>query len=147
MMLRQLYDLARREQLVADPDYEPKAISFIVVVGGGGALRSIISTLTPPPSGKGKSVAKRLMVPRETVRTSAVQPQFLWDNAQYVFGISVDTKKTKSAEALQRCRESFRSAVEAAAEATKDSVLRDVATFLRTFALMIDHFPRPAAIA
>ncbi len=129
MMLRALYDLAHQEGLVEDPHFEPKPISFIVVVGEGGALRSIVSTLTPP-SGKGAPVAKRLAVPRETTRTSKVVSQFLWDNAQYVFGINVDPKKERSERALALCRDAFRAKVEEMAAASGDAAARDVAAFL-----------------
>jgi len=129
MMLRALYDLAHQEGLVASPDYEPKPVSFVVVVGAGGALRSIVSTLTPP-TGKGAPVAKRFMVPRETTRTSGILAQFLWDNAQYVFGVNVDPKKQRSAKALAGYRDAFRAKVEVAAAASGDVALRDVAAFL-----------------
>lgn len=130
MMLRELYDLAQRERLVADADYEPQRISFIVVVGKGGKLRSIVSTLVPAASGKGKAVAKHLSVPRGAVRAYGVKPQFLWDNAKYVFGVNVDKAKKVARSKLEECRDAFLAKVREAASASRDAALADVASFL-----------------
>ncbi len=130
MMLRELYDLALRERLVKDPDYEPKAISYVVVVGRGGKLRSIVSTLEPPVSGKGKPQAKRMWVPREMVRTFAVQPQFLWDNAEYIFGVSLDPQKKRGKADLWKRTAAFRSLAEEAAVSGDDEALRDLIKLL-----------------
>lgn len=145
MMLRELYDLAQREGLVADPDFEPKPISFVVVVGKKGKLRSIVSTLTPPANGKGKPKAKALSVPRGSVKTSGVKAQFLWDNAKYVFGVNVDkTKKVPKAD-LAECRESFLVKVAEAATAAKDHALDDVTAFLESLA--DGHLDRDALLS
>ncbi len=130
MMLKELYDLAQRERLVADADYEPQRISYVVVIGKGGKLRSVVSTLTPPPEGKGRPKAKPFQVPRGSVRTSAVLAQFLWDNAKYVFGVNVDpTRKVAKAD-LAECRGAFLAKVREAAASSKDPGLQDVAAFL-----------------
>jgi CRISPR-associated protein Csd1 len=130
MMLKELYDLAQREQLVADADYEPQRISFIVVIGKGGKLRSIVSTLTPPPNGKGKPTAKHFRIPRGEVRSSGVKAQFLWDNAKYVFGVNVDKARKIPKADLDECRKTFRLRVREAADASRDAALADVAAFL-----------------
>ncbi len=130
MMLKELYDLAQREQLVADADYEPKPISFIVVVGKGGKLRSIVSTSTPPPDGKGKAKAMQYSVPRGYVRSSGVKAQFLWDNSKYVFGVNVDDKKKIAKSDLERCRQAFLDKTRESARASKDPALADVVAFL-----------------
>lgn len=129
MMLRELYDLAQREKLVPDPDFEPKPISFVVVVGKNGKLRSIVSTLAA--NGERKPKAKQFAVPRENVRTSAVKAQVLWDNAKYVFGVNVDDTKKISRAVLTRCREAFLAKVSEAAEASWDPALADVRAFLQ----------------
>lgn len=129
MMLRELYDLAQREELV-DPDFEPKPISYIVVVGKNGKLRAIVPTLTPPTNGKGKPKAKPLSVPREYVRTSGVKAQFLWDNAKYVFGVNVDKAKKIAKADLTECRGAFLAKVKEAADVSRDPALADVLAFL-----------------
>jgi CRISPR-associated protein Csd1 len=128
MMLAELYALALREGLVADPDYEPKPISYVIVIGPAGRLLSIVSTLTPPASGKGKPQPARKSVPRERVRTSGVLPQFLWDKAEYVFGL--DPQGKKSGESLARRREAFVAEVARVARATSDPALVDVVAWL-----------------
>lgn len=130
MMLRELYDLAQREGLVADPDFEPKPISYIVVVGKNGKLRSIISTVTPAASGKGKPKAKQFSVPRTIVRSSGVRAQFLWDNAKYIFGVSTDRAKKVAKADLAECREAFLAKVREAADSSRDPALADVLAFL-----------------
>lgn len=129
MMLRELHDLAQREGLVGD--YEPKPISFIVVVGANGKLRSIVSTLAPAPTGKGKLKAKQFPVPRSSVRSSGVRAQVLWDNAKYVFGVNVDKGKKVAKADLAECREAFLAQVKEAADASGDSALGDVLAFLK----------------
>lgn len=130
MILRELYDLAQREGLVEDANFEPKPISFIVVIGRGGRLRSIVSTLTPPAEKKGKPRAKSFSVPRGYVRSSGVRAQVLWDNAKYVFGVNVDKAKKVAKADLQECRQAFLAQVRDAATASKDEALADVVAFL-----------------
>jgi CRISPR-associated protein Csd1 len=144
MMLRELYDLAQREGLVADPDFEPKPISFVVVVGKKGKLRSIVSTLTPPPNGKGKPRAKQFAVPRSVVRSSGVRAQTLWDNAKYVFGINVDKGKKVPKTDLTACRLAFLATTREAAASTKDPALEDVVAFLAS--LEDGHLDREALL-
>lgn len=130
MMLRELFDLAQREGLVSDPDFEPKPVSFIVVVGRSGRLRSIVSTLTPPADGRGKPKARQFGVPSSAVRTSGVRAQVLWDNAKYVFGVNVDEKKQVPAADLDQCRRAFLEQVREAAIEADDPALNDVLAFL-----------------
>ena len=129
MMLAELYALALREGLVDDPDYEPKPISYVIIIGAGGRLLSVVSTLTPP-TGKGKPHAARKSVPRERVRTSGVRPQFLWDKAEYVLGL--DPQGKKSAASLAARLDAFTSEVTRVARATSDPGLLDVAAWLGT---------------
>lgn len=128
MILKELYDLALRERLVGD--FEPKPISYIVVVGAGGKLRSIVSTLTPPVDGNGKPRPKAFSVPRSAVRSSGVRAQVLWDNAKYVFGVNVDRAKRVAKADLEKCREAFLAKVAEAAAASGDRALGDVVMFL-----------------
>lgn len=130
MILKELYDLAQREGLVEDPDFEPKPISYVVVVGTGGKVRSIVSTLTPPAGGKGKPKPKAFSVPRGAVRASNVRPQVLWDNAKYVFGVNVDESRTVARADLEACREAFLAKVAEASRASSDEALADVEGFL-----------------
>ena len=36
MILKELTDLANREELVDDPDFEPKDVRWLITVGAGG---------------------------------------------------------------------------------------------------------------
>jgi CRISPR-associated protein Csd1 len=132
MILRELYDLAQREGLAADQGVAPQRISFVVVVGKGGRLRSIISTLTSTALTSGKEVmtAKWFKVPRYEVRSVNVKAQLLWDNAQYVFGVDAGKEKKAPRKRLDQCRKAFLSACREAAQGAKDPAAEDVVAFL-----------------
>ena len=56
MILQSLRDLADRERLLANPDYEPKAVAWIIDVDDAGKFLGLV------PTGEGK----RLNIPRRS---------------------------------------------------------------------------------
>ena len=133
MILQALYDLAQREDLVADPDYEPKPVAWLVPVSTAGTALPFVPTHTPPPTErKGKPRPKSFPVPRQPVRTSGDLAFFLVDKAEYVFGLDPAGKRTE--KKLQTRAALFREQVEACAEATGDEGVQAVAEMLRSVA-------------
>jgi CRISPR-associated protein Csd1 len=88
MILESLCDLARREQLLADPDYEPKPVAGVFTIGDGGKFLGFVSTLSS--DGGKKARGKTMQIPRRIGRTSAPVPDFLVDKSEDVLGVQAD---------------------------------------------------------
>jgi CRISPR-associated protein Csd1 len=122
MILQSLRDLALREHLLTNPDYEPKAVAWIIHVGDGGQFLGLVPT----------AEGKKLNIPRRAGRTAAPVADFLVDKSEYVLGVCRQDKLTKprKPEELVKRRELFLEAIESAHEATGAAAIRAVADFL-----------------
>lgn len=135
MILQALYQLAQSDNLVDDPDFEIKPVAWLVHIGVGGEFRGIVGTHSIPESEGGKKkprpVPKSFRLPRRLPSRSGSKPipEFLADNAQFVFGLGTQDKPVDSAKARARAV-GFRNRVAACAEATKDEGLLAVLKFL-----------------
>lgn len=93
MILKALKDLADREGLLVNPNYEPKPVAYLIVIDENGRCLKIRDTFTVDGTGKGKPKAKSFMVPRPFpgARRSGVDidPGFLVDNASFILGLNV----------------------------------------------------------
>jgi CRISPR-associated protein Csd1 len=104
MMLKALYDLANREELLESPNYEKKKVDYFLRINEKGDLIGLEGPLE-----------RKIDTPRLTgKRTSGVDPGFLFDKAQYVFGLG--GKPTRN----QECFKKFYERVERAAKTTND---------------------------
>ena len=129
MILKELADLARREGLVDDPDYEPKPVRWIVEIGEGGRYLKVMPM--EEPDAKGKPRIKAFQVPRSPVRTSGSAANFLVDKAEYALGFDPDDNPRKRAK-LAHHRALFIEYVEAGlALAPGDAGLEALVGFLR----------------
>jgi len=135
MILQALYQLAMDEKLMADPDFELKPVAWMVRVDRDGRLLGIESTKEAPPEeaegkrkGKPKPRAKVFRVPREAGRTSGDRAFFLFDKAEYVFGI--DPVGGRDSEKLQTRAGMFRDRVLRCHEATGDDAVGAVLRLL-----------------
>lgn len=132
MILKALYDLAHDEELMGDPDFEWKPVTFLVKVGPQGRLLGIESTRQIPPDQidrkKPKAVAKSFEVPREPGRTSGDRAFFLFDKADYALGLDPDEKWP--AEKVAKRFALFRQRVRDCLDATGDEGVAAVATLL-----------------
>jgi CRISPR-associated protein Csd1 len=127
MILQTLYQLAQREDLVGDLDFEPKQIAWLVRISPEGELIGIESTHYFPPEKakkkKPKPVAKTYIVPRQPQKVGQkAKPGHLIDNALYVFGIDLQRKRFSSEQSAERAKW-FREEVETWANETKDEAL------------------------
>lgn len=124
MILASLRELAHRERLLENPDYEPKPVAWIVAINESGAVVHLIPTSGDDSPGK-KRRPKVLSIPRRKGRTSGASADFLVDKSEYVLGIG------KSPEESLRVRlRLFREAVERAHAATNNDALEAVLRFL-----------------
>jgi len=99
MILKALYDLAKREDLIPDPDFEIKPVSWVVRVGSNGCGR-IVKTVDDVP----KCVPKRL-----PSRSGKHPPaEFFVDNALYVFGQSIQKEEGKDKYDQKVCKKRLR---------------------------------------
>ncbi|MCA9583301.1 MAG: type I-C CRISPR-associated protein Cas8c/Csd1, partial [Myxococcales bacterium] len=120
MILNALVEYAERENLSEDLDYQERPVDFLVRIDKKGNLVALIDQRDE----KGKS--GRMRVPRVPKRTVGIVPQFLYDNAAYVFGLKPGAKE----ERLAKQTEAFRAEVARAASATKDEALLALQCFL-----------------
>jgi CRISPR-associated protein Csd1 len=149
MILRRLYDLALREDLLADPAFETQPVPFVIEIGEGGQLRGegvnerrgeidIVpkkkggETRTKPDSGK------PLVVPRPHGNTASQGfARFFVDTVARVVPISYDLgnagERDRSEELAKRdrSRATFWSQIDLAANGTDDPALRAVQAFGR----------------
>ncbi|CAN5486857.1 type I-C CRISPR-associated protein Cas8c/Csd1 [soil metagenome] len=139
MILQALHDLAEREKLIENPDYEMKPVRWIVTIGPGGKFLGLSDTnKVAPQEGKKKPklIAKTFALPRETARTSGDKAFFFCDKADYVFGVNVDKdeKKQWPAEKLANRFALFREKVSDCAKTTNDEAVIAVRDFLEGIA-------------
>jgi CRISPR-associated protein Csd1 len=135
MILQALYRLAQREGLLADADYEPKPVAWLIRLDPTGRLVGIEGTHTLPEAGgrrKPRPVPATFSVPRHALRTSGDRPQFFCDKAEYVLGVDPDGRRTE--ERLRRRSALFRDQVRQCAEATGDEGASAVLRFLEDVA-------------
>ena len=68
MILKALVDLANREHLVDDPDFEPKEVRWVINLGPGGRLLGDPVETEGLEDARGKVRSKVIQVPRGAVR-------------------------------------------------------------------------------
>lgn len=131
MILQALNRLADIEQLVPDPDYEIRPISWMIVLEPDGNLVAIESRRTDVNAGtkrKPKYIGNPMPVPRQHTRTSGDSAYFLVDKSDYTLGIDPTGKRPP--EKLQGRVALFRGFVTECAAATKHPDVAAVAAFL-----------------
>lgn len=138
MILQALCNLAQRERLMEDPDFEWKPVAWLILVGREGEFLGIHGTHTIPEGEEGKRKKKpkprpkSFPVPREPGRTSGDRAFFLFDKAEYVLGIDPEPEpaKRRPAEKLAARMALFRERAEECLAATGDEGVRAVCLFL-----------------
>jgi CRISPR-associated protein Csd1 len=141
MILQALAELAEREELLQDADFEPKPVAYLVRVGEGGRLLGLESTHSPPPMEEGAKFKPRLRpkslpVPREPSRTSGDRALLLVDKAEYALGLDPETDpdKRRDPDKLALRFSLFRERVAETLKATEDPGVAAVHAFLEEVA-------------
>lgn len=135
-MLQALYQLAQREQLMEDPDFEWKPVAWLVRVADGGKLLGVAGTHFTPVAVEGRKkprpFPKNFLLPREAGRTSGDYAFFLFDKAEYVFGLDPekDPSKQRPPEKLAARFKLFRAKADGCLVATGDAGVAAVSAFL-----------------
>ncbi|MEN6620371.1 MAG: type I-C CRISPR-associated protein Cas8c/Csd1 [Smithella sp.] len=140
MILKALYDLAIREKLVPDPDFEIKPVSWVIRVGDGGKLLAIepLKQAEKLPMGskkKPKMFGTPKKVPKQQPSRSGKdpQPEFFIDNPLYVLGKSIPAEKYKPIVCKNR-QGMFADMVKLCAEVSNDSGVMACTSFLQKHA-------------
>ncbi|HDO06657.1 MAG TPA: type I-C CRISPR-associated protein Cas8c/Csd1 [Bacteroidetes bacterium] len=137
MILKALYDLAQREGLVPDPDFEIKPVAWVIRVGENGQSLGIEKMVNNVP----KSVPKRL-----TSRSGNCPPaEFFADNPLYVLGKSFPIDKYDISVCKKRLR-MFASKIILCGHKTKDVAAVSIGRFLRNInrgSIQLDIPPEP----
>ncbi len=137
MILRALYDLAQREKLVADRDFQTIGISWAVRISCSGEMLGI-EDLRRNASGQGKPsklVPRPTRVPLQKGRSGTKAPAaFLVDNAKYVFGVPTSGKTLDEREGAEKSRW-FREMVARCAADADDAGIRTVSDALDRWSL------------
>src|SRR5437870_5257468 len=119
MILTALKELAEREGLVANPDFDLCAVRWLLTISTEGKLLGgVQDTLqTQERKGRAKPRAKVFEVPKRSKRTTQNCPEFLVDKGEYVFGWGANEKRARKRHAL------YLAEVQRAFEATSDDAL------------------------
>src|SRR5262245_56626451 len=105
MILQALVEHAHREQLIDDPDFEPKEVLWVISIDPKGRLLGVTET-EGLADARGKVRPKVMQVPRCPGRTSGSAACFLVDKAEYVLGFDPDDNPKRHAK-LGRHRRLF----------------------------------------
>ena len=125
MILQALCDYYERKPDLPRLGFETKAIPFVIEINSAGQLVQIEDTRTL--EGK-KKFARNFLMPQGVKKTSGVAANLLWDNAEYVLGIT----STGKPERVQEQHTEFRAKLDALSEKTGDAGLEAVRNFLHT---------------
>ncbi|MEF8942108.1 MAG: type I-C CRISPR-associated protein Cas8c/Csd1 [Desulfohalobiaceae bacterium] len=121
------------DRLVEDPDsdvpqpgFSKENVHFELVLSASGELLQVNDIRMPPQKGK-SPVARKLSVPKDKGRTSAIHPYFLWDKTKYALGAE------EGKEGTQLCWkhfDAFRDRQREVAGEVDDEGVRAVCAFL-----------------
>jgi CRISPR-associated protein Csd1 len=125
MILQALCDYYERKPDLPRLGFETKAIPFVIEINADGQLVQIEDTRTI--DGK-KKVSRNFLMPQGVKKTSGIATNLLWDNAEYVLGIT----STGKPDRVQEQHAAFLAKLDTLAEKTGDAGLEAVRNFLQT---------------
>lgn len=121
MMLKALYELAKREGLVEDPDFEKRKVDLFLLIDADGKFLALEA------AGAWAGQGKVIHVPRLPKRAKNIAPGLLFDNAKYVLGIG---KEDRMVGRNEQCARAFHALVDRLAADTQDTGAVAVSRFL-----------------
>jgi CRISPR-associated protein Csd1 len=149
MIIRRLYELTHRENLLADPAFDIQSVPFYIEVGDGGAIlgdgiserRGTITTPSKKKGGEPKTKSDNglpVSAPRPHGNTATQGfARFCVDAVSRILPMAYDLAQASDAKRLAdlakraRSRETFWNQVDRAADETGDPALRAVQAFGR----------------
>jgi CRISPR-associated protein Csd1 len=125
MILKALYDLAQREELVPDPDFEIYPVAWVIRVSDSGQLLGPIAPMLGTPK----------LVPKRQPSRSGKHPQaeFFVDNPLYVLGKSIPAEKYNSLVCKTR-QGMFADRIKLCSEESDDNAAKACTLFLQKYA-------------
>ena len=140
MILKALYDLAQREDLVPDPDFEIRPVSWVIRVGDDGRFLGIepLKQAEMLPEGskkKPRMLGVPKLVPKRLPSKQGKCPpaEFFADNPLYVLGKSIPAEKYKPLVCKTR-QGMFADRIKPCAEESGDNAVKDCTLFLQKHA-------------
>jgi CRISPR-associated protein Csd1 len=124
MIFQALCDYYERKPDLPRLGFETKAIPFVIELNHDGQLVQIEDTRHT--EGK-KKIARNFLMPQGVKKTSGVAANLLWDNAEYVLGVTSSGKPDR----VQEQHAAFQARLNALADKTDDAGLAVVRTFLK----------------
>ncbi|MDO8754046.1 MAG: type I-C CRISPR-associated protein Cas8c/Csd1 [Anaerolineales bacterium] len=124
MILQALCDYYERKPDLPRLGFETKAIPFVIEIDAAGQLVQIEDTRTL--EGK-KKIARNFLMPQGVKKTSGVAANLLWDNAEYVLGVTSAGKPDR----VQEQHAAFLAKLDTLNDKTDDAGLKAVRTFLQ----------------
>lgn len=124
MILQALCDYYERKPDLPRLGFETKAIPFVIELNHDGQLVQIEDTRYT--EGK-KKIARNFLMPQGVKKTSGVAANLLWDNAEYVLGVTSSGKPDR----VQEQHTAFQVKLDALADKTDDAGLKAVRIFLK----------------
>ncbi len=98
--LVEYYEDLERAGKISAPGWGPAKISYVLYLSADGQLEQVAGIKVPSENGK-KLVPNIINMPMAVQRSSSkIAPNFLWDNSEYILGITA--KSDKAERALQR---------------------------------------------
>jgi CRISPR-associated protein Csd1 len=122
MIIQALYELAEREGLLDNLDFEKKKVDVVLHLDSDGKF--VRYETFSDKVGQGKLLEIPRLPPKRTVN---IEAGFLVDNSKYVLGAGKDPKR---ADRNAKCQAAFAVVVKKAAEQTQDAGLIAVTRFL-----------------
>lgn len=101
--LAELYDVLAEKGTLEQPGWLPVKVSWGLELDVQGCLVRVRPLANV--NAKGKSVPQEMRVPAPAKRTVGIIPNFLCDNATYVFGVDAKGKPKRSKECFEAFRE------------------------------------------
>jgi CRISPR-associated protein Csd1 len=111
---------------VPEPGFSKENVHFELLLSSAGELLQVNDLRMPPQKGKAP-VAKKISVPKDRGRTSAIHPYYLWDKTKYTLGAEEGRQGT---QICQRHFEAFRDRQREVAGDVDDEGVRAVLAFL-----------------
>jgi len=140
MILKALYDLAQREELVPDSDFEIKPVSWVIRVGDSGRFLGIepLKQAEKIPEGskkKPRMLGTPKLVPKRLPSKQGINPpaEFFVENPLYVLGKSIPVEKYKPTVCKTR-QGMFADRIKLCAEESGDNAVKDCTLFLQKHA-------------
>lgn len=132
--LNEYYERKLSDGEMAPPGLSYITISYLIVITENGKFVQFESLL----SGEKKQQGRKILLPSAVKRSSGINPNSLWDNASFIFGVEnindnqnkKQEKKSKNPKRLEAQRVAFREKTEELFNKTNEKEIKAIVEFL-----------------